>query len=108
MFLSAPNAWEVPLFSKNEPNFSIKIGFTWETNPALCDDPDSYFELPPRPDVLVEPFPGADACRFIWTVQRPAYHIFHKMMRAAGERACLAGEGGRATFAADAAFKFSG
>ena len=64
-------AWEVPLFSQNEPNFSQKNGFTWETNPALRDDPDSYLELPPRPDVILEPFPGA-------------------------------------TFAADAAFKFSG
>ena len=77
-------ALEVPFFTQNEPIFSIKNGLTWATNPALRDDPDSYLELPPRPDVLVEPFPGADACLFIWTGQRPAFHIFLKLMRAAG------------------------
>ena len=72
--------------------------FTWETNPARRGVQGSYLVLPSRPDVLVEPSPGADACRFIWTGQHPVYHIFLKLMRAAGGLAWRGGEGGgRAT-----------
>ena len=71
--------------------------FTWEMNPARRDVPGSYLVLPPRPDVLVEPFPGADACRFIWTGQRPAYPIFLKWMRAAAGGLAWRGGGGCAT-----------
>ena len=82
--------------------------FTWAMNPALRGVPGSYLVLPSRPDVLVEPFPGADACWFIWTGQHPVYHIFLKLMRAAGGLAWRGGGGGACDLAVDAAFKFSG
>ena len=56
-------AWEIPLFSKTEPNFSIKNGFTWETNPGHRNVPACYLRPLPRAESLVVPFSGADACR---------------------------------------------
>ena len=72
-------AWEVPLFSKNEPNFSIENEFTWETKPACSDVPECYLRPLPRAESLAEPFPGADACRSTTPGQGGQYHFFQYM-----------------------------
>ena len=56
-------------FHKMNRVFHQKIGFTWETNPAVRDGPDSYLRPSPRPDGLEGPIPGADACQIRTTGQ---------------------------------------
>ena len=73
-------AWEVPFFSQNEPNFSQKIGFTWETNPARRNVPGTYVESPAHADDLVERFPGAEACQFMGAGQHFMHRIFYKTL----------------------------
>ena len=49
-------------------------------NPARRDVPGCYLEPSPRPDDLVEPFPGADACRFMGASQHLMHHIILKSL----------------------------
>ena len=91
-------AWEVPLFSINEPNFSIKIGFTWETDPGRRKVPGTYVESPAHEDDLVERFPGAVACPYIGDYSAPHDPLFSQNLTfpAAGP-ANFSGDGQRCT-----------
>ena len=91
-------AWEVLFFSQNEPNFSIKDGFTWETNTARRNVPGTYVESPAHADDLVERFPGAVACRFRGGKSAPHAPLFSQNLTfpAAGP-ANFSGDGLRCT-----------
>ncbi len=70
--------------SQNQLEISQIFSFALEMNPESHNVLGNYIEPPACSDALVEPFPAAKACRFIWTGQRPVYHIFLKLVRAAG------------------------
>ena len=91
-------AWEVPLFSQNEPIFALNNGFTWETNPDRCNVPGTYVESPAHADDLVERFPGAVACLFRGGKSAPHAPLFSQNLTfpAAGP-ANFSGDGLRCT-----------